>query len=74
MLSFLVEDLVRPAGSAQSALNCHALIVAPQDRKHPSKTQTYDDTVLLDELSARGGIIQLQARTYHHVGDWVLSR
>ena len=33
-----------------------------------------DDTVLLDKLSAHGGLIQLEARTYHHVGDWVLSR
>jgi hypothetical protein len=33
-----------------------------------------DDTELLDTLAARGGLITLQPRTYHHTGDWLLRR
>ena len=33
-----------------------------------------DDTALLDGLAAGGGLITLQPRTYHHTGDWLLSR
>jgi hypothetical protein len=33
-----------------------------------------DDTALLDGLAARGGLITLEPRTYHHTGDWLLRR
>ena len=46
--SFLCADLNLPAGGAQESLNCVSLTVAPETRLEWSKTQTFDDTVLLD--------------------------
>jgi len=43
---FVVEDLVKPVAGGQRALGHHGLIVAPFQRAVPSKTLTFDDTVL----------------------------
>jgi len=45
---FLCMDLNLPAGGPQESLNCVSLTVAPETRLEWSKTQTFDDTVLLD--------------------------
>ena len=46
--SFLWGDLNLLAGGPQESLNCVSLTVAPEIRLEWSKTQTFDDTVLLD--------------------------
>jgi hypothetical protein len=55
---FLKCDLVPPAGGSTLALNRFALVVSPSERLEPSKTQTFDDTVLLDTPLFLGQLLQ----------------
>ena len=63
--SFFCADLNLPAGGLQESLNCVSLTVAPETRLEWSKTQTFDDTVLLDAPVRYSG--QLLA-TLRHAG------
>ena len=57
----LTCDLVRPPGGAGEALQRWSLVVAPEERLEMSKTQTFDDTVLLDSPSFLGPQLQIMA-------------
>ena len=48
LLRAKVGDLVKPGVSEDAALRVWSLIVAPEERLQPSKTQTFDDTVIFD--------------------------
>ncbi|CAE8620312.1 unnamed protein product [Polarella glacialis] len=43
-----VKDLVIPAGGMSKSMNNYAVIIAPFEDLQPSKTQTFDDTVIFD--------------------------
>ena len=46
--SLLVEDFLRPASSRFPGLDQYALLLCPQERGQPTKTQAFDDTLILD--------------------------
>ena len=56
-----VGDLVKPGVSEDAALRWWSLIVAPEERLQPSKTQTFDDTVIFDHPEWLGDVL----------GSWV---
>ena len=43
-------DVVPPTGPKGSPLDVTAIIISPMERLEPSKTNTYDDTILLDSI------------------------
>lgn len=57
--AFLKADLVLPSGGATRALNHYALVVSPSERLEASKTQTFDDTVILDSPLLLGRLLEL---------------
>ena len=56
---FLKADHVMPSGGATRALNHFALVVSLSERLEASKTQTFDDTVILDTPGFLGRLLQL---------------
>ena len=53
----LVGDLVRPSRPSDSSLRCASLILLPIERQHLSKTNTFNDTVLLDHPVWLGDVL-----------------
>ena len=47
----LARDLVRPGQGRGAVLACYSITIAPQERLAPSKTQTFDDTVIFQDPS-----------------------
>ncbi|CAK0849368.1 unnamed protein product [Prorocentrum cordatum] len=57
LLRAKVGDLVKPGVSEETALRCWSLIVAPEERLQPSKTQAFDDTVIFDHPEWLGEVL-----------------
>jgi hypothetical protein len=66
----LVKDLLPPANSAAAGGNWWSIQIAPQERLQPSKTQTFDDTILLDASPGLGPLLGQLAQ--HRAPDAVL--
>ena len=56
-LKIQVQDLLRPAGGAGLGRQFWSIQVAPEDRLEPSKTQTFDDTIIVDESPRLGALL-----------------
>ena len=50
LLRLRPSDVVPPTGPKGSPLDVTAIIISPIERLEPSKTNTYDDTILLDSI------------------------
>ena len=56
-LKIQVQDLLPPAGGAGLGRQQWSIQVAPEDRLEPSKTQTFDDTIMVDESPRLGALL-----------------
>ncbi|CAK0893133.1 unnamed protein product [Prorocentrum cordatum] len=56
LLRAKVSDLVKPGASEEAALRWWPLVVAPEERMLPSKTQTFDDTVIFEPAADKLGV------------------
>ena len=59
------EDVLGPVGPASSALGHTSIVIAPESRGAASKTQTFDDTIILDssDLPGLGALVLALARS-----------
>ena len=57
----LARDLVLPGRGRGSLLGCHSITIAPRERLAPSKTQTFDDTVIFQDPAWIGPELQALA-------------
>jgi hypothetical protein len=60
MRDLCVSDLVAPPGGLDPVTKYWSLIVAPEERLEASKTQTFDDTVVLDSRPWLGQLLHKQ--------------
>ena len=56
-LKIQVQDLLPPAGGAGLGRQQWSIQIAPEDRLEPSKTQTFDDTIIVDDSPRLGAIL-----------------
>ena len=69
MRDLCVSDLVAPPGGLDPATKFWSIIVAPEERLEASKTQTFDDTVVLDSRPWLGPLLRQQClgKLPHHL-------
>lgn len=61
LVNLRCQDLGLPMAGLQTGLGLHTLTIAPVERGNPSKTQTFDDTVIVDSPPWLGEILELMS-------------